>query len=90
MNHSSASVARVCFDVLFIIELYQACSGNFQSLVRSDEVTDAELEAFLRYCATFLSNVRNYYVSTVAEAVSCRKLTAANYSVISQLTVIIV
>ena len=45
----------------FILELYRTCSGNWRSLVGPD-VSSEDLQQFLTYAATFLSNVGNYYV----------------------------
>jgi hypothetical protein len=47
----------------FILELYSACSGNWDKLVEQGDLKEQELEAFLDYAATFLSNIGNYYVS---------------------------
>ncbi|KAL7973267.1 peptidase [Trichoderma sp. SZMC 28014] len=52
--------ASSIFD--FIIELYRSCSGDWNSLI-GNEVDGVELQAFLTYMATFLSNVGNYYGS---------------------------
>lgn len=38
------------------------CSGDWEGLVREFDLNTKDLEAFLEYAATFLSNVRNYYV----------------------------
>jgi dipeptidyl-peptidase-3 len=51
--------ASSIFD--FIIELHHSCSGNWNSLI-GDELNSDELQAFLTYMATFLSNIGNYYV----------------------------
>jgi dipeptidyl-peptidase III len=49
----------------FIVKLYDSCSGNWKMLVEENGITVAECDAFLDYAATFLSNIGNYYVSTV-------------------------
>ena len=46
----------------FIIELHNSCLGNWKVLVEGGQTTQAELDAFLNYAATFLSNIGNYYV----------------------------
>ncbi|RYP55899.1 hypothetical protein DL771_012275 [Monosporascus sp. 5C6A] len=46
----------------FILELYRTCSGNWRSLIGPD-VSSEDLQRFLTYAATFLSNVGNYYGS---------------------------
>ena len=45
----------------FVLELYQTCSGDWESLVDS-RISSEELHRFLTYAATFLSNVGNYFV----------------------------
>ncbi|KAB5563119.1 peptidase family M49-domain-containing protein [Coniochaeta sp. 2T2.1] len=45
----------------FVIELHNSCSGNWQELVESGHASRAEVDALLNYCATFLSNVGNFY-----------------------------
>ncbi|KAJ9137352.1 Dipeptidyl peptidase 3 [Coniochaeta hoffmannii] len=45
----------------FIIELHNSCLGNWKVLVEGGQTTQAELDAFLNYAATFLSNIGNYY-----------------------------
>jgi dipeptidyl-peptidase III len=52
--------AIAIFD--FIIELYHSCSGDWGQLRKQAEVQPTEMEEFLTYAATFLSNVGNYYV----------------------------
>lgn len=52
--------ANGIFDL--IMELYATCSGDWQALSSRQEVSTKELEQFLEYAATFLSNVGNYYV----------------------------
>ncbi|KFY81724.1 hypothetical protein V500_11143 [Pseudogymnoascus sp. VKM F-4518 (FW-2643)] len=47
----------------FIMELYASCCGNWKSLVGEDGITSHDCAAFLRYAATFLSNIGNYYGS---------------------------
>ena len=44
------------------MELYASCSGDWKSLIEDHGMTKKELEAFLDYVATFLSNIGNYYV----------------------------
>ena len=48
------------FDL--ILELYAACSGNWQLLAQEIGVSDQEIDKFLDYAATFLSNLGNYHV----------------------------
>ncbi|RFU25600.1 hypothetical protein B7463_g10739, partial [Scytalidium lignicola] len=45
----------------FVMELYAFCSGNWNVFVGQDSITEEELNAFLEYVATFLSNIGNYY-----------------------------
>jgi dipeptidyl-peptidase-3 len=45
----------------FIVELHRTCSGNWNSFIGS-HVSQDDLQQFLIYAATFLSNVGNYYV----------------------------
>jgi len=45
----------------FVLELYRTCSGDWKSLA-DDTINNDELNRFLTYAATFLSNVGNYYV----------------------------
>ena len=47
----------------FILELYKACDGNWQSLASRISVSFQSVEEFLEYAATFLGNIGNYYVS---------------------------
>ncbi|KAI1407010.1 dipeptidyl peptidase III [Hypoxylon sp. FL1857] len=47
----------------FILELYNSCRGDFEQLSEADGVAEEDLEAFLEYAATFLSNIGNYYGS---------------------------
>ncbi|KAI2623210.1 dipeptidyl peptidase III [Hypoxylon sp. NC1633] len=47
----------------FIVELYRSCGGNWQQCLEIAEVAEEELQAFLEYAATFLSNIGNYYGS---------------------------
>lgn len=46
----------------FIMELYSSCSGDWKSLISEDGITSHDCAAFLRYAATFLSNIGSYYV----------------------------
>ncbi len=52
--------SRYIFD--FIIEVYQACKGDWNLLADRVKISDAALEAFLECAAVFLANVGNYYV----------------------------
>ncbi|KFX87709.1 hypothetical protein V490_08064 [Pseudogymnoascus sp. VKM F-3557] len=47
----------------FIMELYALCRGDWKSLVGEDGITSHDCAAFIRYAATFLSNIGNYYGS---------------------------
>lgn len=49
----------------FILELHRSCSGEWRSLIGPD-ISEENLQHFLTYAATFLSNVGNYYVRRVA------------------------
>ncbi len=46
----------------FIMELYNSCSGDWPRLGKDIGVDCFDLEEFLTYAATFLSNLGNYYV----------------------------
>lgn len=52
--------ANDIFD--FIIELAVECAGNWSSLIEDYGIGSEDLDAFLDYAATFLSNLGNYYV----------------------------
>jgi len=52
--------SQAIFD--FIIELHRACSGDWKSLIHGNIGEEEELQRFLTYAATFLSNLGNYYV----------------------------
>ncbi|KAI1260484.1 peptidase family M49-domain-containing protein [Xylariaceae sp. FL1019] len=47
----------------FIIGLHESCDGDWRQLAAGDVVTRDDVDAFLRYAATFLSNVGNYFGS---------------------------
>ncbi|KAJ9648287.1 hypothetical protein H2199_001140 [Coniosporium tulheliwenetii] len=47
----------------FILELYACCSGDWDGFVGKCGFAAAELDVFLEYAATFLSDVGNYYGS---------------------------
>ncbi|OJJ75141.1 hypothetical protein ASPBRDRAFT_193801 [Aspergillus brasiliensis CBS 101740] len=53
--------ANGIFD--FIIALYHSCDGNWEQLATKTDVSVQELDKFLDYAATFLSNVGNYFGS---------------------------
>lgn len=46
----------------FTMELYNSCSGDWAQLAKRAEVDATNIEEFITYAATFLSNVGNYYV----------------------------
>ncbi|KAI0113626.1 peptidase family M49-domain-containing protein [Nemania sp. FL0031] len=46
----------------FILELYHTCSGNWDALVEPG-ATREDIDKFLTYAATFLSNIGNYFGS---------------------------
>ena len=52
------------FDL--IMRLYEACKNNYRgdwdALANACKVSHADVNAFLEYAATFLSNIGNYYV----------------------------
>lgn len=48
----------------FIMDLYHACDGKWDTLVTQSNITSEELERFLEYAAMFLCNLGNYYVSS--------------------------
>lgn len=47
----------------FILGLYAACSGDWESLTDAGVISSDDLEGFLNYASAFLSNIGNYYVS---------------------------
>lgn len=47
----------------FILELHRACSGEWSGLCSKTHVPSVDLQNFLEYAATFLSNIGNYSVS---------------------------
>ncbi|KAI1776192.1 dipeptidyl peptidase III [Hypoxylon cercidicola] len=47
----------------FILELYKTCGGHWEQLSEIGEIDEEEVQAWLEYAATFLSNVGNYYGS---------------------------
>lgn len=49
----------------FIMELYRACSGDWNTLVTECNILLEELEAFLEYAGMFLCNLGNLYVSSI-------------------------
>ena len=49
----------------FINELYNVCSGQWHMYSKIYRVDPDELESFLEYASTFLSNVGNYYVCLI-------------------------
>ena len=53
--------ANSIFD--FIMALYHSCDGDWQCLADASCLKIDEVEAFLEYSATFLSNLGNYFVS---------------------------
>lgn len=60
MRQVSPESPRI-FD--FIMNIYDACGGEWDSLVAGCGVTSEEVAAFLEYAATFLCNLGNFYVS---------------------------
>lgn len=51
------------FDL--IIDLYDACGGQWDTLVTRCSVTTEELDSFLEYAGMFLCNLGNFYVSLI-------------------------
>lgn len=53
----------------FIMRLYEACKnsyrGDWNALANACRVSHADVNAFLEYAATFLSNMGNYYVWSI-------------------------
>ncbi|KAF3069082.1 putative dipeptidyl peptidase 3 [Daldinia childiae] len=47
----------------FIMELYESCGGDWNQFSTDYGVAVKDLEAFLEFAATFLSNIGNYYGS---------------------------
>jgi dipeptidyl-peptidase III len=50
----------------FILELYAYCAEACKDLADMTRVNAVDLDAFLTYAATPLSNVGNYYVGVLA------------------------
>lgn len=55
--------ANGIFD--FIMALHHSCDGNWEQLATETRVSVQEIEKFLNYAATFLSNVGNYFVRNI-------------------------
>ena len=53
----------------FIMRLYEACKnsyrGDWDALANACKVSHADVNAFIEYAATFLSNMGNYYVWSI-------------------------
>ncbi|KAI0167004.1 dipeptidyl peptidase III [Hypoxylon sp. FL1284] len=47
----------------FILELHRLCGGDWKQLSRDGGIDEEEMQAWLEYAATFLSNIGNYYGS---------------------------
>ncbi|OTB11462.1 hypothetical protein K445DRAFT_77692 [Daldinia sp. EC12] len=45
----------------FILELHESCDGDWNQFNETYGITVEDLEAFLEFAATFLSNIGNYY-----------------------------
>ena len=65
---------EACFIYDFILELCSACSGDWNILVEQGDWKEQELEAFLDYSATFLSNIGNYYVSVRLQVAAAKEI----------------
>lgn len=52
--------SEATFD--FIVQLYHACSGNWEQLCVEIGLSDNELAEFLDFAAVFLGNIGNFYV----------------------------
>jgi dipeptidyl-peptidase-3 len=50
----------------FIMDLYHACGGKWDTLVTQCNITSEELASFLEYAAMFLCNLGNFYVSSAS------------------------
>lgn len=61
------------FDM--IIALYKNCDGDWQKLAAQARLDYSDIEAFLDYAASFLSNVGNYYASCQIRNANGRILT---------------
>jgi len=68
--HQVSPEAPFIYD--FILGLYSVCSGNWNTLVEQGDLKESELEVFLDYAATFLSNIGNYYVSVRLRVVAAK------------------
>lgn len=56
----------------FIMDLYHACDGEWNTLVEQCSITSEELASFLEYAAMFLCNLGNFYVSWASYSCSWR------------------
>jgi dipeptidyl-peptidase-3 len=52
--------SNAIFD--FILALYNGCDGNWQHFADASSMDIDDIESFLDYAATFLSNMGNYFV----------------------------
>lgn len=55
--------ANSIFD--FIMALYSSCDGDWERLASQADLDFSDVQLFLDYAATFLSNMGNYYVRVV-------------------------
>ena len=53
--------ANAIYD--FILELHKSCKGQWAELGSASSLQQSEIDAFVRYSVTFLSNIGNFYVS---------------------------
>lgn len=60
--------------------MYKTCSGDWKQLSKVDGVDEEEVQAWLEYAATFLSNIGNYYVSQPWHYLSSDSLTTSKGS----------
>ena len=54
--------ANGIFD--FIMAIHRSCNGDWHALAEKLSISGPQIEGFVQYAASFLSNVGNFYVST--------------------------
>ncbi|KAL6409842.1 Peptidase M49, dipeptidyl-peptidase III [Ilyonectria robusta] len=64
----------------FILELYRACSGDWNTLVTECNILLEELEAFLEYAGMFLCNLGNLYGQRILEFGNCLRMASPSTS----------
>lgn len=65
--HGSRTILRQtspeAIDIFdFILNIHQACGGDWNKLIEQGSMTSNDLKAFLEYSALFLCNLGNFYI----------------------------